>query len=212
MQHNTTKFVQEITKKLSSIYDNKVSQQQVAWWLLEKFTEQTEAELIAQKTIDLSYIQEQRFNNWITQHVKEKKPLQYILGSVPFTELTINVKPPVLIPRPETEEWTLKLIAQLTTLENKHLTILDVGTGSGCIALSLAKALPEATVYASDIFKQALDLTHENRKLNTVSNVKLILSDVYDQMPRNIFFDLIVSNPPYIAPDEWKTLRPAVSE
>ncbi len=212
MQHNITKLVQEIAKKLSSIYDNEVSQQQVAWWLLEKLTEKSKTKLISQKTIDISYIQEKRLNDWIAQHVKEKKPLQYILGSVPFVELTINVRPSILIPRSETEEWTFNLVKQLNTLENKHLTILDVGTGSGCIALALAKALPEATVYASDIFEQTLNLTRENKKLNNISNVKLILSDVYDQIPRNLFFDLIVSNPPYISPKEWKTLSSSITQ
>lgn len=212
MEHQVIMFIQQLSNKLSTTYTSKIEQQQVACWLLEKLTAKTEAHLIAQKTINLSYVQEKILSNWLEEHIEKKKPLQYILGTTPFLDLTIKVAPPVLIPRAETEEWVSYLTQQLKQLDNQKLTILDIGTGSGCIALALAKALPKSIVYATDISRQALELAEENSRLNTLTNIRFIFSDVYEQIPKNIFFDLIVSNPPYIAPEEWKTLNPSVTQ
>lgn len=146
-------------------------------------------------------IQEDSYQNIlnIIRDLKLYKPIQYILGETIFYNLTFNVTPGVLIPRPETEElvdWIIK--------ENpdKYKRILDIGTGSGCIAISLAKNLPESVVYASDISTEALTVTNNNSKLNNV-DIQIIQLDILNPDNQlNEKFDIIVSNPPYVTEKE----------
>ena len=140
----------------------------------------------------------------IIRDLKLYKPIQYILGKTIFYNLTFNVTPGVLIPRPETEElvdWIIK--------ENpdKYNRILDIGTGSGCIAISLAKNLPESVVYASDISSEALTVTKKNSKLNTVDIQIMQLDILNSDTQLNEKFDIIVSNPPYITEKEKKLMH-----
>ena len=140
-----------------------------------------------------------------------EKPIQYIIGETEFYGLTFKVNEEVLIPRPETEElvdWILKEFS-----EKKALNILDIGTGSGCIAISLAKHLPKANISGMDISKQALQTALQNAKLNKVK-INLFQQDILknndtlnyptssgtgpatNSLPKK--FDIIVSNPPYV--------------
>ena len=135
------------------------------------------------------------------KRLKEETPIQYIIGETEFYGLLFKVNPDVLIPRPETEElvaWILKEAKQ-----KKKIKILDIGTGSGCIAISLARHLPNATVYALDISKKALEVAEQNAILNKVRVhfiEKNILTKSNPSKPDLEFqkFDIIVSNPPYI--------------
>jgi len=201
----------EIEKQLHARYQDPTLCNQYAWWMIEAVTGKDKAKLIAQKEINFTSKQIVTLENWVQKQVEEKIPLQYLLGSAPFNDLEILVEAPTLIPRPETEEMCYNLIAMLKKLENKKLTILDIGTGSGCIALALAKALPESTVYATDISDEALALAEKNATHNNIKNVTFLKSDIYAGVP-NISFDLIVSNPPYIAEQEWKTLDESVTK
>ncbi|MEX0940185.1 MAG: peptide chain release factor N(5)-glutamine methyltransferase [Candidatus Babeliales bacterium] len=212
MKYNVIILIQEIADQLKHIYEDVVEQQQVAWWLLQAVTQKTKVQLIAQETVDLTEIQEATLKKWIQEHSQDLKPLQYILGSVPFCNLEILVEPPVLIPRPETEEWCCELIEQLKQLPDKNIMILDLCSGSGCIALALAKALPQATVIGTDISEHALALAQKNAQHNKLLNIKFLHSDIYDKIPQEYKFDLIVSNPPYIAPEEWQNLSPMVKK
>jgi len=196
-----TEIIEYITKKTS------LSSQQ-AWWIIEHITKKNRTtlqwsneSLSKEQAIELeSYIHDLKYND---------KPLAYILGWIPFLNLTLKVNPPTLIPRPETEYWVDKLITSLQkTLLNKPLTILDIGCGSGCISLALAQALPYATIYAVDIAQSAVNLTQQNAQLNNISNVICIQSDLFNQLPNEIKFDFIVSNPPYI--DRANTLEKSV--
>ncbi len=140
----------------------------------------------------------------IIHDLKLYKPIQYILGETIFYNLTFNVTPGVLIPRLETEElvdWVIK--------ENpdKYNRILDIGTGSGCIAISLAKNLPESVVYASDISSEALTVTKKNSKLNNVDIQIMQLDILNSNIQLNEKFDIIVSNPPYITETEKKLMH-----
>jgi len=135
------------------------------------------------------------------KRLKEETPIQYIIGETEFYGLPFKVNPDVLIPRPETEElvaWILKEAKQ-----KKEIKILDIGTGSGCIAISLARHLPHATVYAIDISKEALKVAAQNAILNKVQ-VHFIEKDILTKInpsKRDLEFqkfDIIVSNPPYI--------------
>ncbi|CYW84943.1 peptide chain release factor N(5)-glutamine methyltransferase [Streptococcus suis] len=132
----------------------------------------------------------------IFQQLSQHRPAQYIIGKVDFHGLEFAVDDRVLIPRPETEE-----LVDLILQENSRagLRILDIGTGSGAIAISLAKARPDWEVVAVDISKDALAVAQENARTNQVS-VHFLESDVFQAVTGQ--FDLIVSNPPYISPDD----------
>ncbi len=199
--------------QLRMVYPDATECHQYAWWLLEKLTGKPKAQLIVQETIPLSTSDHNKLQDWLHKLVDEHMPIQYILGSVPFNDVDIIVKPPTLIPRPETEEWTCNLIDQLRSAhpEEGSLVILDLCTGSGCIAVALAKTFPYATITAIDIATSALLLTQENANHNNVTNVTCIKSDLYNALPQGAQFDLIVSNPPYIAEDEWCTLDVSVT-
>lgn len=204
--------IHTLTTQLEPRYNDPVLREQTAIWLLEAITNQNAAQLIAQSSIILTPEQKQKLASWMMKIINQQMPLAYVIGSVPFNNLTIEVEPPVLIPRPETEEWVINLIDKLNQLPNKNITILDIGTGSGCVALALAYALPEAQVYATDIAPHAVALAQKNSKKNNISNITIIQSDLFEQIPDNLKFDLIVANPPYIAPDEWQKLDHSVTQ
>lgn len=173
--------------------------QQECWWLLEHITKKTRTNLIT-SNYQLTKIEQTQLNELINLIATHHKPLAYILGFVPFLDLELLVQTPILIPRPETESWVAGLIDSIKISNQNKLTILDIGTGSGCIALSLAQALPTAKVYAVDINPAALELAQKNGKKNRIENVIFIKSDLFTHLPHDIKFDLIVSNPPYIDP------------
>ncbi len=212
MKHHITTLIAAIRKKLHTEYHDPVLMQQTAWWLIEALSGKKESTLLAQEEVELSDTQEQQLEVWINQLTMQHKPLQYILGNVPFGNLEIMVQPPILIPRPETEEWVLALIEELQPFKNQQLSILDIGTGTGCVALALAQALPNAMVTAVDNDPRALALACTNAHHNHLHNVTFIESDVYAQVAPHDRYDLIVSNPPYITPDEWKTLDLSVTQ
>lgn len=136
------------------------------------------------------------------------EPLQYIIGSVEFFGLDFKVNPSVLIPRPETEILVEKILEYSD--KNIPLKILDIGTGSGNIAVSLAKNLRSCNVIAIDISEDALKIANENSEVNN-TNGQIIFTK-YDFLKDNNFepesFDLIVSNPPYVSAKEFPLLSP----
>jgi len=126
------------------------------------------------------------------------EPIQYIIGETEFFGLKFNVNKNVLIPRPETEELVQWILDDLGESKNPpNLKILDIGTGSGCIAISLAKNLPNAEIFALDISDIALKTARENAGLNKV-NVNFIQADILNLEALTGKFDVIVSNPPYV--------------
>lgn len=128
------------------------------------------------------------------------EPLQHIIGSVTFYGNKIYVKKGVFIPRPETEILVEKAIQHALRLDKEGLNILDLCTGSGCVAISLTKALNACKIIASDISDAAIKLSNHNAKLNSVSEkIDFIKSDLFDVLSKyKGSFDIIVSNPPYI--------------
>ncbi|MGE0207392.1 MAG: peptide chain release factor N(5)-glutamine methyltransferase [Candidatus Babeliales bacterium] len=212
MKLTVSHLIQTIADNFTHIYEHRDEQEQAAWWLLQAITKKSEAQLLAQQTIELSKDEEYQLQKAINDHKKNLKPLQYIIGWVPFLDSHIFVEPPILIPRPETEEWCDNLIKQLQQLPDKNIYILDLATGSGCIAIALAKALPQARILATDISEQAVALARKNAKYNGAHPIEFLKSDLYTSIPHSYTFDLIVSNPPYIAPDEWENLSPMVKK
>lgn len=147
-----------------------------------------------------------------------REPLQYIIGKTEFMGLEFKLTPAVLIPRPETEILVERALETLKKefADRKTPKVLDIGTGSGNIAISLAKFLGDKiTVIGIDISKEAIELAKENAQLNGVKNVEFIQLDLFDQKLINEFkkqFDLIVSNPPYIAVDEIENLQDEIKK
>ena len=137
----------------------------------------------------------------------KREPLQHILGEVDFCDIKLKTNKNALIPRPETEEL-IELIGN--KLRKEPESIIDLGTGTGAIALSLAKLYPQANVTAVDKSKEALKLAKENAQLNELERVEFVESNWFDGV--NSEFDLIVSNPPYLTEEEYESAQAEVKE
>ena len=142
--------------------------------------------------------------------LKRGVPVQHVLGEAEFYGLKFAVSPSVLIPRPETEELVQMVVNECS---DQEVRILDIGTGSGCIAISLAKLLPKASVFATDISSDALEIAKKNAAVNGVGVTFTrhdILSGTVPFM--NTGFDIIVSNPPYVPFSDRSAMHVNVAE
>jgi len=163
--------------------------------LIEEITGWNRVQQVVEINTELTPLQIKRFNDY-NQELLNDKPIQYILGKAWFMGMEFKVNEHVLIPRPETEE----LIEWVVTYANiiaKPLQILDLGTGSGCIAISLKNALPHSTIYGLDISADALNVAKMNAT-NLKVAVDWIEQDILTNPSMLTSFDVIVSNPPYI--------------
>lgn len=204
------KIHQKITEKLTPIVGLSPAQAH-AWWILEFVLQEKKATLLFSDRI-LTESEIKKIDTILHEFVILQKPLQYILKKMPFFNLELFVEEPILIPRPETEEWVMSLcksVARSTDLQEK-IQILDIGTGSGCIGLSIAKEFPDSNVLATDISQKALNLAKKNAAHNHINNVTFLKSDLFYEIQQNTLFDIIVSNPPYIAFDEKESLENSV--
>ena len=175
--------------------------------------------------LDLSFtITEAQLQQWeaIRLRLLTQEPIQYILGSTSFYGLPFAVNPAVLIPRPETEElvaWIVEYFSLLDLnptsnfqLPTSNLNrILDIGTGSGCIAIALAKNLPEAQVFALDVSDKAIETAQLNAERNAVQ-IHFICQNILETTRLDQQFDLIVSNPPYVRELEKHEIQANVLE
>ncbi len=155
-------------------------------------------------------------NEMLARRAK-REPLQYILGYVEFYGLKIKVGKGVLIPRPETE----LIIEEIVKLKVKSagLKVLDLCTGSGCLALALAKNLPDSTVYGTDISAHAIGYAKENAEINGIRNVTFLKGSLFEPLSQLLThnsslltFDVIVSNPPYIKSNDIPDLQPEIKD
>jgi release factor glutamine methyltransferase len=143
----------------------------------------------------------------------QHEPLQHITGSTSFCGLEIAVNRHVLVPRPETEILAEAGWSYLSTLNSQPSTVLDFGTGSGCIAIALAAKCLNANVTALDVSPEALDVAKQNAAKNNFSDkIQFLQGDGFAALPKEIQFDLIISNPPYIPTAEIATLEPEVRD
>jgi release factor glutamine methyltransferase len=181
-------------------------------------------ELVCEKYLNYSKTEvKQYFNENINQsnliniynagvELKKGTPIQYILKEAFFFNLTFNVSNAVLIPRPETEELVDIIIKQFITHNSSLLTILDIGTGSGCIPITLKTHLSQAKVFGIDISEQALEIAKLNAVKNNV-NVEFIKEDILSNLLiLNSNFSIIVSNPPYVLNSEAQQMDARVLE
>ncbi len=148
--------------------------------------------------------------HWAVEDLKRFRPIQHIIGHTDFCNCRISVSPDVLIPRPETEEIVMTAAERLRGIgaDAPYHHILDLCTGSGCIAIALAKQFPKAKVYAVDISPEALALARKNAEANQVA-VDFVQADLLQEEPALPCpaFDLIVSNPPYIQDKERRDME-----
>jgi release factor glutamine methyltransferase len=173
----------------------------------------TKAALLANPARELTPTEEQTYEAAITRRLRQE-PIQYITGTQEFYGLPFRVTPAVLIPRPETE---LLVEAVLARLPHDHpVSIADIGTGSGAIAIALAAHLPHATITALDLSPEALAVAQSNAAVNNItSRIRFLLSDLLSALPpseQHAHFDAIVSNPPYVPLADAPTLHPQVRE
>lgn len=182
---------------LSSLYDEKE---------IESFFYLTLEQFHHKKRIDLALHPEMELENsaiicWenVISELKNQKPIQYILGETEFYGLRFFVNQNTLIPRPETEELVELIVKENSkfTTQNSQLKILDIGTGSGCIAISLAKNLPNADVFALDVSEKAITIAKKNAEINDVA-IHFIQKNILETIDLEQQFDVIVSNPPYV--------------
>lgn len=181
------------SEKLQPIY-GKQEAESLLFWLFEAFLKKGKMDLLKDEA--LAEIPENLQTAF--SQLLEKKPIQYILGEAPFYGRAFKVNASVLIPRNETEE-----LVHLIIKENKklNLRILDIGTGSGCIPISLALEIPSSKVFALDISKEALDVAKENAKNHEASIDFFQIDILSEEIPINEL-DIIVSNPPYVCESE----------
>jgi release factor glutamine methyltransferase len=139
------------------------------------------------------------------------EPVQYITGEQEFYGLTLHVTPAVLIPRPETEHLVETVLSELDPVAPLH--VLDVGTGSGAIAIALAHHLPNAQVTALDLSPEAIEVAHSNAVLNSLDHrIRFLVSDLLSAVSGEPAFDVVVSNPPYIPTADRSTLHPQIRD
>jgi len=197
-------------KKYKALFQNELSPffdameiDQFFYLTLEKRYQLKRVDLALNPNFEISVEEEQYWDSVLTQ-LKMQKPIQYILGETSFYGLTFLVNEYTLIPRPETEElvqWILE-----TNPTSSEIALLDIGTGTGCIPITLKKNLPKATVFASDVSEKALEVATKNASMNQV-DVTFLQNDILAAITLEQQFDVIVSNPPYVRELEKKEIN-----
>ncbi|MFS0774667.1 peptide chain release factor N(5)-glutamine methyltransferase [Neobacillus sp. 3P2-tot-E-2] len=174
--------------------------------LLRHFTGMTRAQLFANVRDDLPQDQWEVFEKAVHEHVKGT-PVQYIIGSEEFYGRKFIVNEEVLIPRPETEELVYETLKRIN---KRDLKVVDIGTGSGAIAISLKLEQPSLSVYASDIAEESLKVARENARL-LGADVEFVQGDLLQPF-HGQKFDVVISNPPYIPVSDIETMSVVVTE
>ena len=205
-----------LTKELKNVYESD-EVRNIIELVIEHITNMSRAEQVKNKVPYLTCTQLEDLDA-ITERLKKNEPVQYVLGEAWFAGMKFKVNKNVLIPRPETEElvdWIVKESQKSNpeSFRDKSQNIIDIGTGSGCIPITLKHQLPEANVSAIDVCSEALFTATENAiKLNT--EVDFTLLDFLDEEKWNELhqYDIIVSNPPYVKQSEINTIHERVKE
>jgi len=180
-------------------------------WIVREVTGMSRAELLLARAKEIDPEKERQIRAMVDRRLNGE-PVQYIVGNTDFMNLRVEVRRGVLIPRPETEELVLRCVSLIP--EGERVRILDVGTGTGCIAAAIKKLRAAAEVWAIDINPVAVELARVNARSNDVQ-IRIEESDITD--PRTLpdmtgQFDLIVFNPPYISYAERSGLQPEVRD
>ncbi len=192
-------------EQLCSVYENDEANAMILI-LLEHYFNINRIKMALEPDLRLSESEMLTFH-FAVKDLLKNKPIQYIIGETEFCDSKFKVNENVLIPRPETSEMIYKIVERQKTKDKRQLSILDIGTGSGCIAISLAKQIPNSKVYALDISEKALEVAKGNA-INNDTDVTFIHDDILN-LKNNIEteFDIIVSNPPYVRELEKAEMR-----
>jgi release factor glutamine methyltransferase len=181
--------------------------------LLEAVLSIPKVELYLNRDRVLNSSESEKYNLFIQERISGK-PLQYIIGSAEFFGMEFKVNEHVLIPRPETETLVEIVVERLKNRPSPK--IIDIGTGSGAIAVSLAKNIENSTIFATDISADALRVARENAKKNQVEDqIEFIHGDLFEPLKNKNLedkIDCVVSNPPYVSPEEFDRLPKEVKE
>lgn len=202
-----------ITSQLIDLYPQDEAKA-LAWWIVEESTGLSRNEILTgcKGTKNIPNLQT------IIDRLHHFEPIQYIFGRSEWYGLDLKVTPDTLIPRPETAELVDRINHEEAHTNNLPLRVLDIGTGSGCIAIALKKAHPEWEVMGIDISEGAIEVAKENAKRNEVE-VEFRVADIFrtlkerelrDSIDKNPPYDIVVSNPPYICEREKEEMRPNV--
>ena len=167
-------------------------------WVFESLASIKRFDIIKNPDQHLSAVNSAQLNNALTALLLHK-PVQYVLSEAWFYNMKLKVNEHVLIPRPETEELAQLLLNDITEIKNATSAILDIGTGSGCIAIAIKKNIPSANITAIDASGQALQIANENAA-NQQTDIQFLQVDFLDETQWTALpmFDIIISNPPYI--------------
>ncbi len=150
------------------------------------------------------------FKKLIIRRIR-REPTSYIIGRKSFMSLDFIVDKNVLIPRPETEILVESAIDIIKELNKENTNVLEIGTGSGAIAISIAKYCPNTKIIATDISQKALEIAQKNSEHHkTDGNVQFIAGNIFENLNKDLKFDLILSNPPYIKTAEIQNLQPEI--
>ena len=174
------------------------------YWCCDHFLNMPKTQVVTGLDFRISESMMLKFN-FAVKDLKKQKPIQYILGTCDFSGVTLHVTPDVLIPRPETEELVQKISEEHVHLEGQ---ILDICTGSGCIALALKKQYPNANIHGLDISEKAIAIAKKNAERNQL-NVDFFVADIFTYKSKQRF-DIIVANPPYVRHSEKSLMQPNV--
>ena len=199
-------IISQISSQLQTAYPEDEARS-LAWWIMEELTgkSRTELQFGCKDTAFSSIMQEK--SQEIISRLLHFEPIQYIFGHTLWCGLDLLVTPATLIPRPETAELVERINKPTQTLpEGRALKVLDVGTGSGCIAIALKKAHPSWSVTGIDISPEAIAIARENARRNNVE-VNFQVVDIFDFNEKNPKYDIVVSNPPYICESEKSSMR-----
>jgi release factor glutamine methyltransferase len=208
------------TEQLASIYPQ-TEIDTFFYYLIEEYLSLQRIDLIMQPDFEITSEKELLFNNAVKRLQKEE-PIQYIIGNTEFYGFPFLVDENTLIPRPETEELVEWILNEVNSVEKTN--ILDIGTGTGCIPISLKKNLPNANISAIDVSVNALKKATENANLNNVAinfieqdilkitSLNVIASKIEEPSTNDIKFDIIVSNPPYVRELEKTEIKNNVLE
>lgn len=200
----------EFTEAISPQYPTE-EVQSFFFLLSEKYLKMTRLKIALQPDLEIAENEAELFKNALLR-LKKYEPIQYILGDTEFYGLPFLVNKHTLIPRPETEElveWIISEFRFHPITIGTNFRILDIGTGSGCIAVSLAKNLPNSKVSALDISEEALKIAKENAKINEVE-IDFLEMDILQIESLSEKYEVIVSNPPYVRESEKGKMHPNV--
>lgn len=195
-------FVKRITYK-----EDQDEVMAIAYLVFENLFAARKTDILAEKQLEVSDASLRRLKE-VAERLSRHEPVQYILEEAEFYGRKFTVNSNVLIPRPETEDLVREIV-QLTNAERKEICILDIGTGSGCISITLALEIPRAITFATDVSSQALAVAEENAvRLN--AKVSFFLHNILTEEIPIGHLDVVVSNPPYITLAEQKHMKPNV--